>query len=81
MRIEYENHLFLDSGNVLLWVTEWSSEKSPAVRRCYAFVPRVGRWLDPEKRVVLIHDPRHRRLLELMVAQQVEQEVDQLVGL
>lgn len=81
MRIEYENDLTLESGTVLLWVLECADEKSAPARRCYAFVPGIGRWLDQDKKVIFAHDPRHQRLLELMVAKQVESEVDQLVGL
>lgn len=50
-------------------------------RRCYAFDRETGRWLDDAKRVVLSTDPRHIRLLELVVAQRIEQAVDQVVGL
>ncbi len=50
-------------------------------RRFYAFDRAVGRWLDESKNVVLATDPRHMRLLELVVAQRIQESVDQLVGL
>lgn len=51
------------------------------VRRCYAFERESRRWLDDSKHVVLATDPRHMCLIEIMVAQSIEQSVDQLVGL
>src|SRR6478609_1788127 len=50
-------------------------------RRMYAFDRACGRWLDESKHVVLATDPRHMRLLELVVAQRIQAAVDQLVGL
>jgi hypothetical protein len=97
MRIEYENHEILPGGVLLLWVNEWVTQtlgeslrsllrrdklaRSNVRRRFYAFDPAVGRWLDESKHVVLATDPRHMRLLELMVANRIERAVDQLVGL
>ncbi len=97
MRIEYESHQFLPGGVLLLWVLEQRPApfiesllsklrgdrlaRVSARRRFYAFDREVGRWLDESKTVVLATDPRHMRLLELMVAQRIQERVDQLVGL
>jgi len=66
-------------GIVLLRVLEWVG-KSPELRS-YAFVPKLGRWLDANHQAILKQDPRHMRLLEIMMAQRVAQGLDQLLGL
>jgi hypothetical protein len=97
MRIEYESHQYLPGGILLLWVLEQRAPTfaesvltllrrdrlaRPNIhRRFYAFDRACGRWLDESKTVVLATDPRHMRLLELVVAQRIQDAVDQLVGL
>jgi hypothetical protein len=83
MRIEYENHEILPSGAVLLWVDEWTAEQGGLPTRVsYVFIGgRVRRWMDSRKEMIQLLDPRHLRLLELMQARFVEDEIDQLVGL
>ncbi len=83
MRIEYDNHEILPSGAVLLWVDEWTEDQAGLpTRASYVFLGGlVQRWMDSRKQIILAHDPRHRRLLELMRAQFVEEEINQLVGL
>ena len=82
MRIEYSNHALLPGGSLTIWVLEWPDKRGGLPRAAsYVFQRDVGRWFDCNKEVILKHDQRHMRLLELVIAQGIQREIDRYVGL
>lgn len=82
MRIEYSNHTLLPGGSLALWVYEWPDKRGGLPREAsYVFQRDVRRWFDSNKEVILDYDPRHMRLLELVIAQGIQSEIDRYVGL
>jgi len=85
LRIDRLDCTRLDDRTVLMQVRERWGERRLFGRvelervKSYVLPLGVGRWLDGD-RFLLVNDPRHLRLCELLMAHEIERRVARVVG-
>lgn len=83
LELNYSAHTVLPDGSTLLSVIETTTERrlfrDVTSSRATAYVLRAGYWWGERNERVLHSDPRHLRLCEIAMQQQVRASVDAAV--